>query len=159
MVSSSRPVPKSISTSRALVGHHHVLRLDVAVDESGRVHGRHRARRGPRRCGWRPLGVNAAPSTSGCSSVRPLTNSIHRPTSPSGALGAVDGDDVRMADAGEQASFFDDGVPTRRLRRFGRQQLQRDVAIEPRVPRAVDVAERAAADALEHAEVTPRALA
>ena len=37
----------------------------------------------------------------------------------------------------------------------GRQQLQRDFTIEPRVPGAEDLAERALADAFDHAQVAP----
>ena len=40
-------------------------------------------------------------------------------------------------------------------RRRGGQELQRDFAVEPRVPGAEDFAERAATDALENPEVAP----
>ena len=42
-------------------------------------------------------------------------------------------------------------------RATGRQELQRDLAIEPRVPGAVDLSERAPADPLEEPKMTPRA--
>ena len=70
-------------------------------------------------------------------------------------LRAVDGDDVGMRDAREQPSL---GEELRR-HRFGAgalaQQLQGDVAIERRVAREVDVAERSAAHATDHDELCP----
>ncbi len=71
-------------------------------------------------------------------------------------LGAVDRDDVRMTHAGEEPALLDD-------RRRGTvadggirvDQLERHLAIEPGVPRPVDLAEGAAADALERAQMSP----
>ena len=61
------------------------------------------------------------------------------------ALGAVDGRDVRVSHAREQPAFLDDLVfrvgRRRRLRRV--QQLQRDLAIEARVPSAKHFTESA----------------
>ena len=60
-----------------------------------------------------------------------------------------------MRDAGEQPSLGED------LRRHGfgagalAQQLQGDVAVERRVAREVDVAERSAAHATDHDELCP----
>ena len=71
---------------------------------------------------------------------------------------AVHADDVRVADAREQAAFVRDPRRVDVLARgAGAQQLQRDVALEIRVPRAVDVAERAAAEPLDQLEMRPAA--
>ncbi len=51
-----------------------------------------------------------------------------------------------MADAREQAAFFDNGGGQSVPGVVERQQLQRDLAIEPRVPGPIDVAEGAAPD-------------
>ena len=80
---SSSPVPKSISTTRPPVLAHDVLRLDVAMHEAGAVHGRQRAAQieaDERRL--LALRTRRAPRST-ASSVRPRTNSIHRPTRPS----------------------------------------------------------------------------
>ena len=75
----------------------------------------------------------------------------------SNLLGAVDGDDVRMPHAGEQSAFVDDRG-SRAIAGGGicRQELQRDFAIEPRIPGAVNLSERAPADLLEEPKMTPR---
>ena len=71
-------------------------------------------------------------------------------------LGAVDRDDVRMTDAGEQSAFVDDGRRERIAHGGIRiDQLERHLAIEARVPGAVDLAEDATADSLERAQVSP----
>ena len=137
----------------AVVGHHDVLRFDIAVQEAGRVDRRHRAaqldadpcdlRRRKRRALAERLFERAA------------LDELHPQADASvDAFSAVDGDDVRMADAGEEPAFFDDRGRGP-LGDVGRQQLQRDLAIQPGVPGAIDVAERAAPDAFEHAQVTP----
>ncbi len=72
------------------------------------------------------------------------------------ALGAVDADHVGMANSSQQTTLFDDRGGARVARGWtGRQKLERHLAIEPRVPGAVDPPERAAADAFQHAEVSP----
>ena len=74
----------------------------------------------------------------------------------SNLLGAVDRDHVRMPHPGQQAAFVDDGGHRAIARRgTGGQELQRDLAIEPRIPRPVNVSERATADPLDKPEVTP----
>ena len=101
-------------------------------------------------------GVKRLPCVEQLLERAPSTSSIQRPIAIADPLGAVDRDDVRVAHAGQQAALFDDRGRARPVGdRRGRQQLQRDLAVEPRVPGAVDLAEGAAADALEHAQVTP----
>ena len=73
------------------------------------------------------------------------------------ALGAINRDDVGMPDARDEATFLDDGGRARIAGiRPGRQELQRNFAIEAGVPRAVDVSKRAAVNRLQDAKVTPR---
>ena len=74
----------------------------------------------------------------------------------SNLLGAVDGDHVRMPHAGEQSAFVDD-CGRRAIAGGGTswQELQRDFAIEPRIPGAVKFSERALADLLEEPKMTP----
>ena len=62
-----------------------------------------------------------------------------------------------MAHARQHAAFFDDrrGRAVRRRRGRRRQELERDLAVEPRVPGAIDRAEGAAADALEDPQMPP----
>ena len=74
----------------------------------------------------------------------------------SNLLGTVDGDHVRMPHAGEQSAFVDDGG-RRAIAGQGTcgQELQRDFAIKPRIPGAVNLSERAPADPLEEPKVTP----
>ena len=66
---------------------------------------------------------------------------------------AVHRDDVRVANTGQKARLIE-GRP-RRGRAPG-QELQRDLAIETRVPCAVDRPEGARADRFENNEVPPR---
>ena len=59
-----------------------------------------------------------------------------------------------MPDAGEQPALADDDAAA--CRNGGRRQkLERDLAIEPRVPRAIHLAEGAAADPFQDAQVAP----
>ena len=68
-------------------------------------------------------------------------------------LGAVDRHHIRMADASQQARFFDDGGGFGGL--LAPQDLQRDRPIEPRVVCPIDVAERASTDVLEDGQGAP----
>ena len=71
-------------------------------------------------------------------------------------IGAEDGDDIGVVDTREQAPFFDDGRYVGVTGgRADTEELERHFAIDPRVPGAIDFSERAAADALEHAQVAP----
>ena len=71
-------------------------------------------------------------------------------------VGAVDRDDVRMADPGEQTSFADQrGLVDGRAARV--EQLERDLPFEARIPRAIHGSERAAPD--RFADLEPQAAA
>ena len=73
-------------------------------------------------------------------------------------LGAIDLDDVLMAEPGQTPGLLHHHEPAPRPRRPGlvdMKQLQRDVAVELGVPRAKDVAGAALADELEEDETPP----
>ena len=72
-------------------------------------------------------------------------------------LGAVERDDTgwRTRASARPSSMIERARARRPRSASAAQQLERDLAVEPRVPGAVDLAERAAADALEHGEVAP----
>src|SRR4029453_19592225 len=73
-------------------------------------------------------------------------------------LDAVHGDDVGMPDARQQAPFAGDA---RRLRIVMEiveaEQLERHLAFEMTIPRAIDLAERAAAEPLDPRQLRPAA--
>ncbi len=80
----------------------------------------------------------------------PETNGVPDP------LGAVNGDDVGMADAREEAAFFDDGGRAGIFDIGPRgQELQRNFAIESSVPGAVHVPEGAMTKWLQDTDVPP----
>ena len=91
----------------AVVGDHHVLRLDIAMQQARRVDRRHRATHLDadscdfllRKC--RPVAKRLF--------ERAALDELHpQPDAAVDPFSAVDRDDVRMADAGEQPAFFDD---------------------------------------------------
>ena len=84
-------------------------------------------------------------------------NELHPQADPiRNLLGTVDGDDVRMPHPREQSAFVDDcGRGTFAGGAIGRQEFQRDLAIEPRIPGPVDLSERAPADPLDEPKMTP----
>lgn len=72
------------------------------------------------------------------------------------ALGSVDDDHVRVADAGEEPAFVDDRATQLALDGCAvTQELERDLAIEARVPGAIDVAVGAVPDLLDDGQRTP----
>ena len=76
-------------------------------------------------------------------------------------FGAIDGDDVRMAHSRQEPAFVDDarGIAQRggRIVNSGgrAEQLERDLAIEVRIPCPIHLAEGAAADRFEQSQVPP----
>jgi len=70
------------------------------------------------------------------------------------AVGAVDDDDVGVADAGQMARFVDGAV---QIGARARQQLDGDLALEIRIPAAEHRPERPFAHPLEELEVAPLA--
>ena len=134
----------------AIVGAHDVVRLDVAVQQPCGVHGGHRAessstdanrfsgregRRRPRAAA-RACGRGRTPSTTrrGRRSARRhrIVTTFGWRTRASSRPSSMIVDEARSTPAAG-----------------GRQELQRDFPIEPRVPGAVDLAEGAPADALD----------
>ena len=88
--------------------------------------------------------------------MRPLTNSIHKPTRPSMRSAPYHGDDVRMADAGEHPALVDDHTADAVALRISRmEQLESHLPVETTIPRAVDLPEGAFADSLEQGQMAP----
>jgi hypothetical protein len=134
---------------------HHILRLDVAVQKAGAVDSRNGVAnlgadlKDLGRLEWWPL----REPLFDCLAVdqfHPETNGVPD------ALGAIDRDDVGVADAREEPTFLDDGG---RARIFGigsrGLELQRNFAIETRVPCTVDVPECTGAKWLQDTDVPP----
>ncbi len=128
-----------------VAAHHHVLRLQVAVDDPPRVRGRE------------PLGdlrgESEQPSRRQGTAVQGLAEALpfhelhHDVRDAPFASDVVDGDDVRMAERRRRARLELEAAQTLRIRRevLG-EDLQRDVAFEPGVTRAVDLAHSARAE-------------
>ena len=139
----------------AVFSQHHVLGLDVTMQQALVVHGRNRLTElNADLSSFRPAEHFAFVNDL---LERAAPDEFHPETDPSSnLLGAVDRDYVRMTHAGEQPAFLDDG---RRRTVAGRsirgQQLERHLPIEPGVPGPIHVAECAAADPLEHAQMSP----
>ena len=93
----------------AVAGHHHVLCLDVAVEQPRRVHRcdstaeRMPYRRDLPRCESPPIVDDQLMQRATVDVFRPQPHAIVDP------LSAVDGDDVGMPDPGKQPTLFDDG--------------------------------------------------
>ena len=93
-----------------IFGHHHVLSLDVPVEQPHGMYGRN----GPaqfdpdgRGLLWREAFPRAEHVLEGLA-----FDELHREADPvADPLGAVDRDDVRMVDAGEEPSLLDDRGP------------------------------------------------
>ena len=152
--SNSRPVPKSISTSRPSSA---TITFCALMSRCSR----------PAACTADTARHNSTPIVRDllrrkCLSAakrlfeRAALDELHPQADAAvDSFSAVDGDDVRMANACEQPAFFDDGGLRATLPADTRQQLQRHLAIQAGIPGAIDLAERALADALEHAQMAP----
>ena len=70
-------------------------------------------------------------------------------------IGAMDRDDVGMADPGQRARFVEDTEKRGLLAGHGFEQLEGDLAIEPRIAGAIDLAVRTLTDLLDQQEVAP----
>ena len=134
----------------ALSSHHHVLRFDVAVQKAGGMHSRDR----PTEClsKRRDLRGREAPAILHHQLMKGAAVDIFHPQADAvvDPLGAINSDDAGVPDAGEKPAFFDDRC--RKLvggHRIDRQQLEGDLAIQPRVPRSIHVAERSLSDPFE----------
>ena len=142
--------PKVHEDDSAILSEHHVLRFDVAMEQTGGMHGGNggtelnadRERLG--RAEGLPL-LDGLREREALDELHPQTDLI------ADALGAVDSDDVGMAHTCQQPALFDNRRRARRLaRRCSGQDLQRDLAIESGVPGAVHLAKGTAPDSLEH---------
>ena len=148
----SPPAPKSIRTTRPSSAEHHVLRLDVAVDQSGFVDrgqrvAQRRANLGDLAGGQGPVGGDGLREGAPAQELHPEADLAVD------AGRAVDADDVGVSKTGQQPALIHDFVGMRVGVRRATQQLEGDLAIELGVPRAIDVAEGAAGDVLEDLEM------
>ena len=118
---------------------HDVLGLDVAVQKTGAVHGRHRRgqiqpdeRRFTR--AERPAGLHDLFERLAAHELHPEADAVVV------LLGAVHLHDVRMTDPRQAARLFENPAVGLRVIAVVVQQLQRDFAVQSRVPRPVDLA-------------------
>ena len=138
----------------AAVFAHDVLGLDVAMHETGRMHGRE----GLTEILTDERGLARAPRAIGREQrlERAPANELHaQPGAPVPLLGVVHDDDVRVLDAGERASLVQHAVDQAVAPAVDVQELDRHLALQLRIARAIDVAERALADKLEELETSP----
>ena len=128
---------------------HHVLRLDVAVERPAACSAdsaRHRSM--PMPATSRAL---IGPRCATACGQRFSLDELHPDADlPVDLLRAVDGDDVGVADAGEMLRFGQ-----RRSIGRHREELERDFALELRIPCPIDGSERAGAGDVEQREMTP----
>ncbi len=133
---------------------HDVLRLDVAMHEPGLVDRRQRTAQFL--ANERGFARAERPRRAQQLLEGPATDVLHPEANPPLLLlHAEDRDDVAVADPGEDAAFVKD-----LLGELGRlaplaEQLEGHVAVESRVARPVDVAERALTNLLDEFEVPP----
>ena len=132
---------------------HHVVGFDIAVQQARAVHGGERFAdvEADQRCFAR---AEAAALLQDLFERLALDQLHPQADHAFGARGAVDRHDIGMIDLGEQARLVNDGVGIAAADRFG-DQLERDFAIEARVPGTIDGAVGAAADHLAQGEVRP----
>ena len=136
---------------------HDVLRFDVAVQQPGAVHGGERGaqieadeRRFAR--AERAARLHGLLERLAAHELHPQADATVV------LLGAVDLHDVRVTHAREPPRLFEDaGVCASALIALVVQQLERDFAVERRVPRAIDLAGRPVADAIEERRGGPSA--
>ncbi len=132
---------------------HHVVRLDVAVDEALGVDGGERAAQRPADDDRLVGAVRAAGVDLG--GQRPAAHELHPQADAAVVLvGAVHDDDVGMLDAGEEAAFVEHPRGRIVAAEARRQQLHGDVAAE-RIDGPIDLRERAAADRFLEAQRAP----
>ena len=133
---------------------HDVGRLDIPVNESGTMH----RREGPAKWDADLSGVIRAESALRAYQLgERATVDEFGPDAdaPTNAFGAVHRHDVGVPNTREKTPLVYDAVATIRSGVGRAKQLERDFAVEPRVPRAIDVAKCPAAYAFEQAERAP----
>ena len=149
------PCPEIHEHDASGAGHHDVLGLDIAVQQPRFVHGRHRlAQLESDRHGLRDR--EPSPLLEHLFEGQP-SHELHRQADlVSDSLGVVDDDDVRVSDSREQAAFLDDrGASPAARRHVCRQQFERDIPVESRVVRAIDLSGGSVPDSLEQSQVSP----
>ena len=167
------PRPEVHQDQSTVFGLHQVLRLDVPVEEAGLVDRRERPAELDAHPGHLPV-VESLLFAEDLLQVPPV-DELHPETDPAVDLvRVVDGDDVGMADARQQAGFLENGGTfrpprralardgaarvgdsRRRLRLAGVEELDRHLAVELRVPGPEDLAEGSLPDALQDLQPAP----
>ena len=148
------PGPEVHEDDASVPCQHDVVRFDVAMEETRVVHRTDRTRE---------LESNAdgVRRTEGATTLHSLLqrfsiDELHpQADAIVDAVGAVDGHDISMMDAGQQPPFFEDCGPASGQRAIFGEELQGDVTIELRVPGPIDLTERTEADAFPYAKVPP----
>lgn len=99
----------------------------------------------------RPVGVQPGFEGLASNELRP------NPEAPVVSCGAVYGQNIGMVDLRQQPALFDDSrIAVRPIGSTRAEQFERHLAVEPAVPRPVDVAEGPLPDALEEPQRPPR---
>ena len=136
---------------------HHVLRFDVAMHQTGNVHGRQSAAQlVPNQ---RRFAATERPMADEHLLERQAAHELHPQSNPAFVCsGAVHGHDVRVAHASQGLSFVQQPCGQLRVGRGAApQQLDRDRAIELWVVGPIDRAERSLPDFLEQHQSAPMA--
>ena len=131
----------------AVVAHHHIVRLDVAVHDLRGVGDGERlgdlARDADGAVEGQPLPHDLAQAAA--------LHELHRDETATLALaGLVDGDDVGMVEGRDRERFADEAIDVVGLRRAVRDQLDRDVAAQPLVKGSIDLAHSARSEQRMH---------
>ena len=132
---------------------HHILRLDVAVEKPGLVHGGKRAAQvEPEHHRFlsaeRPLLFHDVFQRPSVDQLHPEADAVVE------AIDAENRDDIGVANPGEQASLLEGGIVANEGSVM--QKLEREVSLEPGFPGPKDRAETAAADLLRGWSRGPR---
>lgn len=131
-----------------------VLRLDVTMQQTGRVHrGERVAQRHADQRGF--LSAHRAVFPDDLGEGAALNELTPDPDAAVDLLSAIDGHHVGMAHPGEAAPFREHPGGALWVSRCERNELERDLPFESRVPCSIDIAEPAAAHRLHHLEPGP----
>ena len=139
--------PKSRTLTLPSIGRLDVLRLQIAVDDPLLVRLFERLRRSGRASSRGSQSMESSPPPSRSASVGPSTSSITSARVPPARFEPVDRGDVRVIELREELRFaLEPGQPLLVRGERRRQHFDRDLALELRVGRAIDLAHPALAE-------------